>query len=145
MDASMWNRVALDLLEYHDSLSCHTFVIWIYDKASVHTLCDNIETFERLIDSGIFPVKLEPKTTSLQQVLDCEGPFRSLKSQLRLKSPVEHICESSYCTIGSQVLYEIMKDVWGRERYSGIRCFARLGFSPSDYMARRSGHPIYWG
>ena len=45
MDASMWNRVALDLLEYHGTLPCHTFVIWIYDKATVHTFSDYRDTY----------------------------------------------------------------------------------------------------
>ena len=85
---------------------------------------------DELITSNIFFLKLSGGTTDVNQVLDCMGLLRTLKTQCR-----NRLC-GSVCAIAESQFWDLFKDVRQDPKYNCLKPFARVGFSPSNSLRR---------
>ena len=128
------------VIAYKESFKGKCYVILFYDSAPSHSLLHREDLFHRLSEADILLVRLAGKTTAFSQPLDSEGYLRTLKSRLRLESLTERrYLAERYCTISGNVFPTILKETRCDPRYCTLRCWHRLGFSPSFYSSRVRG------
>ena len=139
-DHKIWARCLEMVMDYKKSFNGSSYLILVYDSAPSHSLCHQEDLFRRLSGANILLVRLAGKTTAFSQPLDSEGFLRTLKSRLRLETLEErrHLSEK-YCTVSGNVFPLILRETQRDVRYSTLRCWHRLGFSPKFYASRVQG------
>jgi len=127
----IWGDIVRNLIAYKSRFSRDFNVIWIVDDLKAHALIGEDEYLEdELITSNIFFLKLAGGTTDVNQVLDCMGLLRTLKTQCR-----NRLC-GSVCAIAESQFWDLFKEVRQDPKYNCLKPFARVGFSPSNSLRR---------
>jgi hypothetical protein len=146
MDTPIWQKIVDQMItekKAADKQHGEFAVIWVVDEHRSHTFDDDREN--NLAAVGIYPIVLGPSTTSFQQVLDCQGFFRSLKALLKAgitdcgQQLWEDTDEWKAADYGMHLALEVFWKEYEKltKRYSGIESFHRCGLSIECYAARK--------
>ncbi len=126
MDAKIWETALRGLMGQIRKRKDKPLVIVNYDNARCHKVSEKLEM--QLENNGIHLVPLEPHMSSLIQVCDVQGLFRSLKSEVRSEF---YRCDF---LLGEKNFYERMQNIV--EENSSKLTFAKCGFVVGDPKSR---------